>query len=133
MIRIPKSIYQRMVDHAKKEWPLECCGILSGRDETVEKAYELQNEEGSSVRYSMSPREQLRVFEEMEKKSIDMIASYHSHPHTIPFPSETDVKFAFYPEVASIIISLKEGENPVVKAFRIGKEAIYLEEIEVVL
>jgi hypothetical protein len=38
---------------------------------------------------------------------------------------------AFYPYVASIIISLKE-EKPVVKAFRIGKEAIYLEEIEIV-
>src|SRR4030042_6843718 len=132
MIRIPKSIYQRMVEHAKKEWPLECCGILSGRDETVEKAYEVQNEEGSSVRYSMPPREQLRVFEEMEKKSIDMIAIYHSHPHTIPFPSKTDVKFAFYPEVASIIISLKEEGNPVVKAFRIGKETIYLEEMEII-
>jgi proteasome lid subunit RPN8/RPN11 len=80
----------------------------------------------------MAPQDQLKVFEEMEKESIDMIAVYHSHPHTIPFPSETDVKFAFYPEVASIIISLKEEQNPVVKAFRIGKEAIYLEEIEVI-
>ena len=133
MIRIPKFIYQKMVAHAKKEWPLECCGILSGRDGTVEKAYELRNKEGSSVRYSMSPREQLRVLEEMEKESIDMIAIYHSHPHTLPFPSETDVKLAFYPEVASIIISLKEEQNPMVKAFRIGKEAIYLEEIEVIL
>jgi hypothetical protein len=34
--------------------------------------------------------------------------------------------------VASIIISLKEEQNPVVKAFRIGKEAICLEEIEVI-
>ncbi len=132
MIRIPKFIYQKMVAHAKKEWPLECCGILSGRDGTVEKAYELQNEERSSIRYSMSPREQLRVFEEMEKESIDMTAIYHSHPHTLPFPSETDVKLAFYPEVASIIISLKEEQNPMAKAFRIGKEAIYLEEIEVI-
>jgi hypothetical protein len=37
---------------------------------------------------------------------------------------------AFYPEVFSVIISLKE--EPVVKAFRIGKYAIYLEEIEVI-
>ena len=49
---------------------------------------------------------------------------------TIPFPSETDVKMAFYPEVTTIIISLKE-ENPVVKAFQITEEAIYLNEIEV--
>jgi proteasome lid subunit RPN8/RPN11 len=61
-----------------------------------------------------------------------MLAIYHSHPHTIPFPSETDVRLAFYPEVSSIIISLKERENPIVKAFRIGKEAIYLEELEVI-
>jgi len=132
MIRIPKFIYQKMVDHAKKEWPLECCGILGGKDQTVEKAFELQNAEKSPIRYSISPQEQLRVFVEMEKESIDMMAIYHSHTHTIPFPSETDVKLAFYPEVASIIISLKEEQNPTVKAFRIGKEAIYLEEIEVV-
>jgi proteasome lid subunit RPN8/RPN11 len=80
----------------------------------------------------MSPPDQMKVFEEMEKESMKMIAIYHSHPHTIPFPSETDVKLTFYPDVSSIIISLKEEENPVVKAFQIEKEAIYVEEIEVV-
>jgi len=131
MIRIPKLIYQEMVEHAKREAPLECCGILGGKGDTIEKAFELQNAEKSPIRYAMSPQEQLRVFEEMEKESNEMIAIYHSHPHTIPFPSETDVKLAFYPEAASIIISLKE-EEPVMKAFRIGKEAICLEEIEVI-
>ena len=130
MIRIPKSIYQQMVEHAKKESPLECCGILGGKNYAVQKAFELQNVDQSSVRYAMVPQEQLKVFEEMEKDAMEMIAVYHSHTHTIPFPSETDVKLAFYPEVSSIIISLKE-KDPVVKAFRIGKEAIYLEEIEV--
>ncbi len=132
IIRIPKSIYQRMIEHAQKEWPLECCGILGGKEKTVVKVYELQNIEESSIRYSMPPQEQLKVFEEMEKESMEMIAIYHSHPHTIPFPSETDVRMAFYPEISSIIISLKEEENPVVRAFRIGKEAIYLEGIGVV-
>lgn len=120
-----------MVEHARKEAPLECCGILGGKDGTVQKAFELKNAEQSPVRYSMSPREQLKVFEEMDRTAMEMMAIYHSHTRTIPFPSETDVKMAFYPEVSSIIISLKE-EPPVVKAFRIGKYAIYLEEIEVV-
>jgi proteasome lid subunit RPN8/RPN11 len=61
-----------------------------------------------------------------------MIAVYHSHTHTIPFPSETDVKLAFYPDISSVIISLKDEKDPVVKAFQIKEEAIYLEEIEVV-
>jgi proteasome lid subunit RPN8/RPN11 len=130
MIRIPKSIYQGMVEHAKKESPLECCGILGGKGHTVEKAFELQNAEKSPMRYAISPQEQMKVFEEMEKGAMEMVAIYHSHPQTIPFPSEIDVKFAFYPDVASIIISLKE-EEPAVKVFRIGKEAIYLEEMEI--
>ena len=132
MVRIPKKIFQEMVDHAKREWPLECCGILGGKDKTVQKSFELQNTEKSPVLYSMSPREQMKVFEEMEKESMRMVAIYHSHPHTIPFPSETDVKLTFYPDISSIIVSLKEEKNPVVKAFQIRQEAIYLEEIEVV-
>jgi proteasome lid subunit RPN8/RPN11 len=132
MVRIPKMIFQEMVDHAKREWPLECCGILGGKDKTVQKSFELQNTEKSSVLYSMSPQDQMKVFEEMEKESMKMVAIYHSHPHTIPFPSETDVKLTFYPDVSSVIISLKEKDNPVMKAFQISEEAIYLEEIEVI-
>ncbi len=121
-----------MIEHARKESPLECCGILSGKDGTVQKAFELRNAEQSPIRYSMSPQEQLRVFEEMERETLEMVGIYHSHTHTIPFPSETDVKLAFYPEVFSVIISLKEEKNPQVKAFRIQEDAIYPEEIEVI-
>lgn len=132
MIQIPEGIYRRMIEHAKQESPLECCGILSGKAQTVERAFELQNAEKSPTRYSISPLEQLKVFEEMEKESLEMIAVYHSHTHTIPFPSETDVKLAFYPDISSVIISLKDEKDPVVKAFQISKEAIYPEEFEVV-
>jgi len=131
MIKIPKPIYHTMVEHARKESPLECCGILSGTDGTVKRAFELRNEDQSPVRYSMSPQEQLRVFEQMEKEALDMVAVYHSHTHTLPFPSETDVRMTFYPEVASVIISLKE-ETPVVKAFRIREDSVSAEEIEVI-
>lgn len=121
-----------MIEHARQQQPLECCGILGGRGKEVLTLFELPNGEQSPTRYSIPPEEQLKVYEQMEKESLEMIAIYHSHPDTIAFPSVTDVKLAFYPEVASIIISLKEKGNPVMKAFRIGKEAIYLEEIEIV-
>ena len=50
MIRIPKSIHERIVEHGKKEWPLECCGILAEKGETVEKTFELPNTEKTSIR-----------------------------------------------------------------------------------
>ncbi len=132
MVRIPRAIYEKMIDHAKKESPLECCGILSGKGKTVQKVFEVPNAEKSPARYSMSPLDQLKAFDEIEKESMEMVAVYHSHPRTIPFPSETDVKLAFYPEISSVIISLKEEDHPVMKAFSIGKDAIYPEEIEVI-
>lgn len=130
MIRIPREIYQEMIEHARREAPVECCGILGGKDTTVQECFEIRNVENSSVQFLMDPQEQLNAFEKMEKNSMKMVAIYHSHPHTIPFPSEMDVQKTVDPEMPSIIISLKEKDEPMVKAFRIRKEAIYLEEIE---
>ena len=130
MIRIPRSIYQKMIEHAQREDPVECCGILGGKDKIIQKSFEIKNLKGSSVQFLMDPEEQLNAFEEMEKSSMKMVAIYHSHPHTIPFPSEMDVQRTFDGEMPSIIISLKKKDEPMVKAFRIEKEAIYLEEIE---
>jgi len=130
MIRIPRSIYQKMIEHAQREDPVECCGILGGKDKIIQKSFEIKNLKSSSVQFLMDPQEQLNAFEEMEKSSMKMVAIYHSHPHTIPFPSEMDVQRTFDREMPSVIISLKKKDEPMVKAFRIEKEAIYLEEIE---
>lgn len=131
MVKIPQTIFKEMVDHASREAPLECCGILAGKGRTVRRMYEMRNTDGSRTTYLMPPEEQLEVFREIEKERLDMVAIYHSHPHTIPFPSERDVRLAFYPEVVYIIISLREGRTSV-KGFRIGKDAIYIEPIRVI-
>jgi proteasome lid subunit RPN8/RPN11 len=132
MIRIPGSIYRKMVEHAKKEKPLECCGLLAGKDQTVQEIFETQNAARSPILFSMDPKEELMALKEIENQSMEIVAIYHSHPHTIPFPSEADVKMSFSFDVPLVIISLKERNDSVVKAFQIRKEAIYLEEIEVI-
>jgi len=131
MLRIPKTIIHEMVDHALREAPLECCGILAGKGKTVSRKYEMRNADKSRISYLMAPEEQLEVFTEIEKERLDMMAIYRSHPNTTPFPSKRDVRLAFYPDVAYVIISLKDGETAV-KGFRIRKEAISTEPIRVV-
>jgi proteasome lid subunit RPN8/RPN11 len=131
MVRVPKTIVQEMINHALRETPLECCGILAGKGRTVQRKYEMRNADESRTTYLINPKEQLEVFREMEKEGLDMVAIYHSHPHTIPFPSERDVRLAFYPDVAHVIISLKGGKT-CVKGFRIGQEAIFIEPIRVI-
>jgi proteasome lid subunit RPN8/RPN11 len=131
MMRIPETIFKKMVDHALREAPLECCGILAGKGRTVHRIYEMRNADGSRISYIMAPEEQLEVFMEIERDDLDLVAIYHSHPHTIPFPSEKDVRLAFSPDVAYIIISLKDGGTSV-KGFRMGKNAISIEPIRLI-
>lgn len=130
-MRIPETIFKKMVDHALREAPLECCGMLVGKGRTVHRIYEMRNADRSRVSYFMAPEEQLEVFMEIERDGLDLVAIYHSHPHTIPFPSEKDVRLALSPDVAYIIISLKDGGTSV-KGFRMSKEAISIEPIRLI-
>ena len=98
----------------------------------VLKSFRIKNLESSPTQFLMDPQEQLNAFEEMEKGSMEMIAIYHSHPRTTPFPSEIDVQKAVDPKMPSMIISLIEREKPIAKAFLIQKEGIHVEEIEVI-
>ncbi len=72
----------------------------------------------------MEPEEQLRVFQEIERKGLELSAIYHSHPHTAAFPSQRDVDQAFYPDSLILIISLKDKSAPEIGAFQIEEGRI---------
>lgn len=131
MVRIPKKIYDEMVENARSTAPKECCGLLAGRDETITRHYPLTNIENSPVSYMIDPKEQFRVFKEMRGDKTELIAIYHSHPHTEAYPSSTDVQLAFYPDSAYIIVSLKNPQEPAVKGYRIVDKTISPEDLEI--
>lgn len=128
---IPKRILEEMVNHAKKEFPFEACGILAGKNGEVSKLYPLQNEERSEVSYFASPREQIKAFKKMREEKLELVGIYHSHPNSPAKPSQRDVELAFYPEAVYLIVSLKSPDMPEVKAYRLTKEKV--EEVEIVL
>ena len=131
MIRIPKTIYDQMLTHAKAEAPMECCGLLAGRNGTVEHIYPMANIEQSPVRYLIDPKEQFAVFKEMRAREIELLAIYHSHPQTAAYPSATDVRLAYYPDAVYVILSLQDRARPVVNAYRIVEEKITSEELKI--
>ena len=58
------------------------------------------------------------------QRGLDMLAIYHSHPHSPARPSGIDTKLAFYPDAIYIIISLMDAEKPVMKGFFIKEEKV---------
>jgi proteasome lid subunit RPN8/RPN11 len=132
MITIESKLLNQLVKHAKKETSREVCGILVGKNSIVEQVYQMQNiSDSPQTCYFMKPEEQLKVFKELRKLNLEMLAIYHSHIDSPAYPSAKDMELAFYPEVVHIIISLQNFVNPDIKGFKIIENKIKDERIEV--
>lgn len=141
MLYLTKTQFNDIINHAKKEYPKECCGIVAGnviqqsevnsqQSKVVTKVYRMTNvSENPETCYFMKPEEQLKVFKEMRQLGIEMLGIYHSHAYSPAYPSQRDCELAFYPEADYIIISLRDFSNPEVRAYKILEGKIVEEKI----
>ncbi len=129
MIKIRKEIFEEIIKHCKEEYPKEACGILAGENFEVKKVYKMKNIDNSSVSFFMDPKEQISVMKDIRKNNYQMLAIYHSHPFSYPYPSGKDVELAFYPDASYIIVSLLEFDRPFAKSYKIKEGEIFEEEI----
>jgi [CysO sulfur-carrier protein]-S-L-cysteine hydrolase len=124
-VRIPKPIFEQLLAHAREAAPQEACGILAGRNGAVTHLYRVKNADPNpEIRYHMDNREQIWVQKNMRYNGLELAVIYHSHPASEAYPSATDVKLAFYPEAAYLLISLADPIKPVARAFRITDSAV---------
>lgn len=118
-IFLPKPIWQIMLAHVQQARPWEACGLLAGKEKRVAHIYLIDNVLQSPVAYEMDAPQQLQAMLHAEEEGLDLIAAFHSHPTGPETPSPTDVEKAYYPDLAQIIISLKDHTNPATRAFLI--------------
>lgn len=131
MLILKKEFLEEIVAQSKREFPNEACGILAGKDNTVNKVYAMTNAEKSPERYFMDAREQFKVMKEIRNLSLEMQGIYHSHVASLARPSRHDIELAFYPEASYVIVSLQEQNNPVFRSFKIKEGRVTEEEIKI--
>ncbi len=130
-MRIAQSLYDEMVEHAREEAPNECCGVLASRDGQVVKVYRARNAAASPLRYEIDGADQYRIQMDIDDAGLELGAIYHSHTRTEPYPSQTDINLAFYPEALYVIVGVA-GSEPDVRAFtirdgRVGETELIVE------
>lgn len=108
-----------MLAHLQSVYPQEGCGLLAGKGIHATHLYAIENQRQSQVVYEMEPHQHLRAMMDIEAQGDEVLAAYHSHPHSPPLPSATDIAQAYYPELVYVIVSLQQRSQPVVRAFRI--------------
>jgi proteasome lid subunit RPN8/RPN11 len=132
MFTIEKRYIDDMIAHARREAPLECCGVLAGSDGRILKLYQATNAEHSRYCYNIEPQELFRINRECEESGWRFVGIYHSHPDGRAYPSPTDVRLAaLWPETLYFIVSLLSPERPEVRAFRIRDRDVIEEDLEI--
>lgn len=120
MLHLPPDIIQDMIAHAQELAPHECCGLLSGKDQTVSEHYRITNilanmaegdlsrfegaklsdlkrlspEERADIAFQMDAREMAMAQRDIRSKEQDLIGFYHSHTASPARPSQTDITIA---------------------------------------
>jgi [CysO sulfur-carrier protein]-S-L-cysteine hydrolase len=132
-VALSVDMVQDVVDQARSEYPNEMCGVIIGDRPAAAGGLPLRweptrNRAASPLRYEIHPDDLLRLTIATEEAGEEFWAIVHSHTHSPPRPSGTDLGLAFYPDAIYLLVSLAEDE-PALAAWRIVDGAIHSVEL----
>ena len=129
-LQISQDQFDQIVSRALAGLPNEACGLLLGPHGPDQKptgktteVFDCHNAAASAKLYTVEPKDFLKASQRAEELGGEIIGVWHSHTHTDPYPSPTDVEQAVDPNWFYAIISLKY-DSPVLRAYRIAEVEI---------
>jgi proteasome lid subunit RPN8/RPN11 len=130
-LRIARDLLDQIVDHARRDAPDECCGVVGVMDGQATSVHATRNAVRSPLRFKIDPKDQLQAYLAIEDEGGEIGAVYHSHTRTAPYPSQTDINFSRdWPGIEWIIVGLAD-DAPDVRSYRIEDGRVEEVELEV--
>lgn len=115
MISIGKDVLSQIQAHGEASYPEEGAGLLLGKFDAglkqVTAILPVENSREEAARrnrYLLSPADYLRAEEEAERRGLDVLGIFHSHPDHPDQPSEFDREWAM-PWFSYIITRVDQG------------------------
>lgn len=135
VLSIARSVYLDLIAHLIDGLPDEACGLFAGTTDeggavTVTRFYPSVNVAASSRVYTIDPKTHLRADMDAEDAGLEILGVVHSHTHTEPYPSPTDVQQAPDPAWHYIIVSFRTG-SAALRSYRIVDGSISEEVVAV--
>ena len=131
-MKIARTLLDQIVDHAKRDAPDECCGLVGAVDSTATSVHATTNTVRSPLRFEIDGMELYRTIETIEEgEGAELGAVYHSHTRSAPYPSQTDINFSVnWPGIEWIIVGLA-GDEPEIRSYTIAGGTVTEVELEV--
>jgi proteasome lid subunit RPN8/RPN11 len=125
---ISYELLEQIVAHAREEVPNECCGVVAvpmsslGQRLRAMAVRRGRNIFASPKRFQIHSDDVYRATVDFEEAGWEIGAIYHSHTHTAPYPSQTDINNSVrWPNVEWIIVGLSDPDNPEIRSYLIDK------------
>ena len=123
---IDPDALRAIIARARRDRPKETCGLLVGKDDHILEAVEAANTADDPTRhYEIRPEDyfaqikRCRAVSERSGERYAVLGAYHSHPHSAPDPSPTDLAQAFEDFVYVIAGAAQGGSGMEVRAWRL--------------
>ena len=129
-VKVRHEILEKMLEHARREPRIECCGLLAGRDSVITAIFPATNSISSATAYEIAPRELFELFRTLRGKELTHLGQYHSHLSTENAPSPTDIEQAGYPDHPYFIVSARPEAPKPIRAFAIRDGVV--QELEII-
>jgi len=125
-----------MLGHAIGGLPLEACGLMGARPgaDLVEVFVPVRNVDASAKTYAIGPDGFLAADRAFDPVGLDVVGVMHSHTHTDPYPSPTDVARADNPLLEGwhyVIVSLRDRE-PMLRSWLLDGRTVVEEQVAIV-
>lgn len=136
MLKISRTLYDQIVDHARKDHPDEACGVVAGPvgEGRPERFIPMLNAARSPTFYEFDSTDLLKLYREMDDRDEEPVIIYHSHTATEAHPSRTDISYANEPGAHYVLVSTADTDDAgpfQFRSFRIVDGVVTEEEVEV--
>jgi len=126
MLKLSPLAYVSLRQHGEESYPQECCGVLLGRfDDNGTKAVSRiarcgnTREDSPQNRYSIDPKDLIRIQREGRERGEEIVGFYHSHPDHPAQWSPTDLAEAHWFGCSYVITSVEKGKSVLTNSFEL--------------
>ena len=110
-MKISRSLLSQIHQHLEADYPNEACGVMLGNAGVVTEVVAAGNERTDSARnrYLIDPLAYMKIERDADKRGLQVLGIYHSHPDVAARPSQFDLDHA-WPNLSYLIVSVCKGK-----------------------
>ena len=110
-MKLSRQLLDQIHRHLESSYPNESCGVMLGKDGVVTEIVAADNQRTDSARnrYLIDPLAYIKIERDADKRGLQVLGIYHSHPDVAARPSQFDLDHA-WPNFSYLIVSVAKGK-----------------------